>query len=191
FVSYICGADFRDKTCNYPIMAGHTRAEVYFGKVIMFIAAAAVLSVVLSAVYIFSVILSSGGWGDTVKISDILIRLVLFFFCLIRIICVLIFMTFILKNQYAVVITGFLSNFLFNLYADTNEKNYFALGTLNIKELCKFDFWTSYGINGDRHFVYDIALSSELITGTILSSVIVSAAALILGYAFFKYDDMH
>ena len=48
------------------------------------------------------------------KISDMLIRMVLFFFCIIRIICVLIFMTFIFKNQYAVVITGFLSNFLFN-----------------------------------------------------------------------------
>ena len=191
YVSYICGTDFRDKTCNYQIMAGHTRAEVYFGKVIMFISAAVILSAVLSAVYIFTIILYSGGWGDTVKISDMLIRMVLFFFCIIRIICVLIFMTFIFKNQYAVVITGFISNFLFNIYADTNERNYYILGTLNIKELCKFDFWTSFGINGDLHFVYDIALSSELITGTIFSSVIVSGAALILGYAFFKYDDMH
>ena len=97
YVSYICGTDFRDKTCNYQIMAGHTRAEVYFGKVIMFISAAAILSAVLSAVYIFTIILSSGGWGDTVKISDMLIRMVLFFFCIIRIICVLIFMTFILR----------------------------------------------------------------------------------------------
>ena len=95
YVSYICGTDFRDKTCNYQIMAGHTRAEVYFGKAIMFISAAAILSAVLSAVYIFTIILSSGGWGDTVKISDMLIRMVLFFFCIIRIICVLIFMTFI------------------------------------------------------------------------------------------------
>ena len=54
------------------------------------------------------------------------------------------------------VITGFISNFLFNIYADTNERNYYILGILNIKELCKFDFWTSFGINGDLHFVYDI-----------------------------------
>ncbi|MDD6824889.1 MAG: ABC transporter permease [Oscillospiraceae bacterium] len=191
FVPHACGADFKDKTYNYEIMSGHTRAEVYFGKVIAVIITGTLISIVLFAACIGVSAIGTDGWGDSVQLSDILMKIFIMMFCFIRIICVYIFLTYIIKNMYAVVIIGFVFSILFSAYAEVTSRSKYILGIINLKAVNTFDAWCTFTVKGDKYSTFDLSISSELATGTIIYSLIAGCLVLLLGYAFFRHDDMN
>lgn len=186
----ICGQDFTDKTANYELMSGRRRYQSYFGRVIpsVIIGVIGWLIIAVTPVITLTVI---NGWGDKISVWDVVIRYALMIFPVIRVACEFVFFTFLIKNPYIVMGLGYLYSMV-SIYAEMLPSDGFVfLGSTNIILLSMVDVWTTYGLEGKVNFIYDAALSSSDVIGTIVVSLIVSAAALFLGYVFFKNDDMN
>ena len=189
-VAQICGHDFTDKTANYELMSGRQRYQSYFGRVIpaVIIATIGWLIIVVTPVIIITIV---KGWGDKISVWEVVLRYALMIFPTIRVACEFVFFTFLIKNPYIVMGLGYLYSMV-SMYAEMMSSDGFLfLGSTNIILLSMVDVWTTYGLEGKLNFIYDAALSSSDIIGTIVISLVVSAAALFLGYIFFKNDDMN
>ena len=186
----ICGADFVDKTCNYEIMSGHTRAQVFLGKAVTAIIAGTIGTMIIIAVppVVEAIIL---GWGDKVSFGDFLLRYFLMAFPIARIICEYILLTFLIKNPYIVMGVSYILIILLGIVTPVGSTNNYVLGLTNMGMLAKVDMWTSFGLGGDIYYIYLTELPPDQIITTIVVSLAVGAAALFLGYMFFKNDDMN
>lgn len=193
-VAVICGKDFLDKTGNYEIMGGHTRLEMYLGRAILAIGVA-----VLGSILVILFIIGFGsllfGWGDAISITDVLMRVLLLTFPMFRIACEVVFLTFIVRNAYMVLAAGFVYLFfivelLFGM-AGANADSYY-LGMSNIIKLLNMNSFATYSpVNpGVKLIVYDTTLKVSDVGKTIVVSVAVGILFLVLGYHFFKTDDI-
>ncbi len=191
FTAQACGADFLDKTCNYEIMSGHTRREVYFGRVIPTLVIGVLGVMTLIAVPAAVEVFMLGGWGDKVSLSDMLLRFLLLMFPMARIVCEYIMLTFLIKKSYIVMGISYVACVTLGINTLVNEKTMFAFGMTNATAITTIDTWCSFGLGGDEYYIYETALTADIVVPTILVSVIVSGIALFLGYVFFKNDDMH
>lgn len=191
FTAQACGVDFTDKTMNYEIMAGHTRRQVYFGRVIPTLIIGTLVTLLLIAVPIAADVIIMGGWGDKVNFADMLLRYLLMAFPVARTICEFIFLTFIIKNPYIVMGISYVACIVLGMNVPTTTDHCFVLGMTNINAITVINEWQSFGLGGDLHYIYETGLSADFVVPTILVSVIIGGIALLLGYTFFKNDDMH
>lgn len=191
-IGYICGADFMDKTSNYELMAGHSRKEVYLARVIPCILIGIAGEILLMA---FPVIVAAmqGGWGNQLELKGVILRLLLLIFPIGRMICEMIFVTFLIKNAYFAMAGGF---FVFlsgvSLAEMTPTGNSFLLSVTNFNMLCSFETWTTYSlINGSEIVTYSSAMDASAVIATIIFSFMFGAVSLVMGYIFFKNDDLN
>ena len=65
----------------------------------------------------------------------------------------------------------------------------------NLNLLADYDGWSVYNLSSTdgivKYACYDSSLSSEMVVGTILVSVIVMVVYLIIGYGLFRRDDLN
>jgi len=189
-VAQICGQDFVDKTANYELMSGRRRYQSYFGRVIPSVIIGTIGFLIIAATPVITVTVING-WGDKISVWNVVLRYALMIFPTIRVACEFVFFTFLIKNPYIVMGLGYLYSMV-SMYAEIFPSDGFVFfGSTNIILLSMVDIWTNYGLEGDINFIYESALPSSDIIGTIVISLIVSAAALLLGYVFFKNDDMN
>ena len=191
FTAQACGIDFMDKTMNYEILSGHTRREVFFGRVIPTLIIGTVGTMFLIALPIVAEVILMGGWGDKVNFTDMLLRYLLMAFPIARIICEFILLTFIIKNPYIVMGISYVACIILGMNVPATRDHCFVLGMTNINKITAIEQWTSFGLGGDLHYIYETGLSADFVVPTILVSVIIGGIALLLGYTFFKNDDMH
>lgn len=191
FTAQACGADFTDKTLNYDIMSGHTRREVYFGRVIPTVIIGTLGTMLLIAAPIVAEVIVVGGWGDKVSLADMLLRFLLMAFPIARIICEFIFLIFIIKNPYIVMGISYLLCMILGMNIPVTRERCFVLGMSNLNAITVIDRWDSFALSGDLYYIYETGLSADFVLPTVIVSVVVGAAALLLGYTFFKNDDMH
>ncbi|MDE6729389.1 MAG: hypothetical protein K2J71_01255 [Oscillospiraceae bacterium] len=81
----ICAGDFTDKTQNYEIMAGHSRSEIYYSRVILSL----ILGLFFGMFLIIIPVVAAGfyyGWGEQMPVSDAVNRILLVEFPMIRMI---------------------------------------------------------------------------------------------------------
>lgn len=183
---HLCGSDFRDKTNYYELMSGHTRFEVFFGRVIV----TAVYTLILSMIMVmFPVIVETirNGWGAKISVRDAVMVYALFVFPCLRIICEFIFLSFVIRNPYIVMIIGYL---IFMLAGSLMPTGY-ILGLSNINLLATIDIWAIYGLDQSINYIYETTVNSETVVFTIISSLIAGAGSLFHGYTFFKKDDLN
>lgn len=186
----MCGADFVDKTCNYEIMSGHTRKQVFFGRVIPTVIMSTLGALIIIAVpLVFEVVYL--GWGDKVNFGDMLLRFLLMAFPIARIVCEYIFLTFIIKNPYIVMGISYVLCIALGMNIPVGQLYSPILGMTNLNGLCFIDYWVSYGMGEDMYTIYETALPAGDIIGTIVVSLVFMAGSLFLSYMFFKNDDMH
>lgn len=191
FTAQACGADFMDKTCNYEILSGHTRREVFFGRAIPTLIIGTLGTMFLIAAPLVAEVLIHGGWGDKVSLTDMLLRSLLLVFPVARCICEFIFLTYLIKNPYIVMGASFILWMFLNINIPATREHCFILGISNIKAITNIDRWQSFGLGGNMHHIYITALEADFVLPTIIVSVIMGGIALLLGYTFFKHDDMH
>ena len=191
FTAQACGADFMDKTCNYEIMSGHTRRDVFFGRVIPTLIIGTLGTLFLIAAPVVAEVIILGGWGDKVSLTDMLLRFLLMAFPVARVICEFIFLTFIIKNPYIVMGISYMLCIILGMNIPVTRDHCFVLGMSNMNAITVIDRWNSFGLGGDLYYVYETGLSADFVLPTVIVSVVIGAAALLLGYTFFKNDDMH
>lgn len=188
----ICGADFLDKTQNYELAGGHRRYEVYLGRVIT-------AAIVGGVGALFFTILPVGiytalyGWGDKVVFVPVLLRWLLMLLPFLRLVCEFAFLTFLIKNPYVVMGLGYVVFMMTGVLASgtTIEVTSAFLGITNLTLLGMVSKWATYGLGNDINYIFDASISAGTIWGTVAASVVFGAAALYLGYVFFKNDDVN
>jgi ABC-type transport system involved in multi-copper enzyme maturation permease subunit len=189
-IGEICGRDFMDKTSNYELMSGHTRGEVYFGRAILSLLIGTVSGLFLTVIPILAAS-AVYGWGGTMKINQVIFRLLLLIFPILRMICEFVFLAILARNSYIVMLCGY---FVFclgqTLPMFAAKSDSVLLGITNLNLLCSFDSWYAYGLGGSMYYVYDASISASAIANTVSASVIIGTVFLLMGYFFFQKDDL-
>lgn len=188
-VAMICGSDFPDKTTNYELMSGHLRRDVYLGRAVT----AYIVTLIGWFIISFTPVITMtviNGWGDDISIADAAFRTLLMLFPVTRMICEFIMLTFLVKNPYVTMGGGYIFIMVSGMIAETIPDGFAFLSISNLVKVTIVDAWVTYGLHDGGNFTYDPYLPADVIVQTIAVSVIIGAAALYLGYIFFKNDDM-
>ncbi len=193
-VGIISGSDFKDKVANYELMSGHSRIQVYLARSIFSVFFAALTGTVLSFIPLISGNIIFG-FGGRLVLGDVILRTFLYFFPFLRLAAFAVILTFIVKNQYAVMGIGYgiiTINTLLSITVSDPENLLTANFNLNL--LADYDGWSVYNISKTDGIVnyacYDSSLSIGNVIGTILISIAVMAIYLVIGYGLFRRDDL-
>lgn len=185
----VCCGDFADKTLNYELLTGHTRAESCFGRALVSV----LLSVPLFYLLAFLPSVISGclfGWGSEATLHGIITRAAVMVFPVIRIVCEFVFLSFLVKKKFIVMLIGFLLTMLTNSMPIISESTSPLLGCTCMNSLTKIESWAVFGLENNLHMIYETALPAETIVTAVGSSLAAAALFLLLGYRFFRYDDI-
>lgn len=167
----VMGNDFVDKTINYEILAGHSRKEVYFGRAITAMVLGIVITGFLSVFYP-GIMTIQNGWGDDLELKRTMARYGLFLLLCFRIVCELSFLTVVLKNIYLVYLVGFIFGyvqFLLQIMLELEDSWFFAVGSC----------------------FYLFGLENPAAGITAVSSIVIGCLFLMLGYLYFRQNDLH
>lgn len=194
-VSRICGWDAGDKTMNYEILAGHSRAEVYFGRVIMSVIWGLGSGIAMLVLPVLGITLING-WGDSMNLGEAAICCVLFLFPMFRLICEFAMLTFLLRDCYKAMLAGWVffavSMIGIMVYEGLTDRVLTVqLVITNMREVIGFDNFKLEYIGGEDIPVYMTGMDASLVMGTILVSLLAGGACLAVGYVMFKNQDMN
>lgn len=189
----ICGGDFSDRTMNYEVLSGHTRWELYMGRIItswMWCICGFLMICVLPIIF-FSMI---NGWGYSVNFDWGLVRYGLLFVLLMRMITGFAVLTFFVKNSYIAMVLGYawmgVSSIIYYILSEFMGEFvsvFFAL--MDMEKMCIFDNYKYRIIEGNNVMVFDGTIQSVVVVGTIVWSVIVILVLLGIGYRTIKKHD--
>lgn len=193
-VASVCGWDMNDKTINYELLSGHSRAQVYFGRILVAYMWAIIggMVVTLGPVLLMTVI---KGWGNNVLLSEAMKVYFLTFAVYIRWISELALITFLVKNSFA---AGFLSYAIFGvtviLGSVLEEMMDVSVGYLfsstNMMAVADLSNSRNMIIDEKTVEVYSSAVSTGLQTNTVIASCLVAMCCIGLGYMTFRRRDM-
>lgn len=193
-VTRICGWDSTDKTINYEIMAGHSRPEVYFGRVFSALIwnIGGIFAAIALPVFIISVIC---GFGDNVYLGDVAVHTGLFLLVAFRMSCEYALLTFLLSNCYAAMmlgyaITGFgmIAVLIYTEFTGAEPMAETAL--VNMGQFFNFGNYQLKNIGGEEIQVFNLSLEPSVISTTVLVSLFAGIICLLVGYAVFSKRDM-
>ncbi len=191
--AFACTDDLSDKNINYELMSGHLRRHSYFGKAIPVLAVSVGAGTALMLVAVIAACIKLG-WGNAITAGDLALRLLLLVISLIRISCFCIFLSFIMKK--AGTVGGILYGAIMAagiLYSTSEHHSTVLTSTFSLKYICHFDSWYTYKLLSpdiDVRYVYESALYASDTVLYIIVPLIMAAAYLLLGYVFFRKDDL-
>lgn len=191
----ICGWDYADKTMNYEVLAGHSRGEVYWGRIISSMLWGMTGGIVLTLlpVLIFTVM---NGWGCSMSLQGAVRHLLLLLFPMLRLICEFALLTFLLRSCYVAMIVGWVLYASINIITMVVEeasdlKLTVQFAATNMTRLLDFGNYTVGYIDGKDVMIYDTALDSALAVQSVAVSLLAGAVCLMIGYICFKKSDMN
>lgn len=191
----IAGWDFNDKTLNYELLAGHSRAKVYWCRVVvsMMWCLNSVLVISFAPMLVFGIL---NGWGIKADMGGVILHYLLILFPLFRFICECVLLTVIMRNCYMVMIIGFVMYEFTWVIAEmqallTEVKLSIHFVSTNVTRLLEFDKSGFAYIDGEDVIVYETTLETEFILETIGLSLLVGITCLLVGYRYFKKADMN
>ncbi|MCM1170531.1 MAG: ABC transporter permease [Clostridium sp.] len=193
-VTRIIGWDMNDKTINYEMLSGHSRAQVFFGRLLVAFAWTIISSVIVAVIpLIFFTIIN--GWGYSLNVNDFVIRFAVMLCPYIRWICVIVFITVLAKNSNAGIVLGYMlvMGSLFPLMLikevlDINTGSIFAFP--NLVALSEFSNSIPRLIGDEMVTVYDGTIDASLLKGSVIISLVVGAVYVLISYRIFKKRDM-
>lgn len=191
WTSQVCGEDFIDKTANYELMAGHKRSEVYFGRVILSVIGGLLGGIVLFTIPV-AIVSMMFGFGNDVMPKAVICRLILSVFPMLRMICEVVFIVYVIKNPYiAMFCSVLISLFGQNISMFLEKANSVFLGITNLNGILTFETYSTYSaLTLEKYYIYNGSLDMGYMMETIISSIVIGGIFLLLGYVFFKKDDL-
>lgn len=194
FTCRICGWDYLDCTLNYEILAGHTRFQVYMGRIltsILWCIAGFFLCACLPVLFFTCL----NGWGDTVSFSSAILRYGLMILLIIRLTVGFGLLAFLFRNSYLAMIVGYavtgVSGVVSLILEDTFGSDISVfVGWMNMSRMFQFDNSKYVLIDGKETVVFDGVISNSLLYGTLGWSLLVIIIFLWLGYRVFRNQDL-
>lgn len=193
----ICGVDQADKTVNYEIMFGTKRRSIYFGRFFtaLFFSIILFLAMIVLPLVFFS---CKNGWGVIMPEKDGIIRTAFQIFPIIRMTCFYSALTFIIKQDMAGYIIGFvftMTEMIINLilseaYPDFGVFDHVIPLFSSIQLINLGNMSLSY-IDGKDVMTAVDTVSQSLLTGVSCGSLITAAVFLFGGYILFSKSDVN
>lgn len=188
----ICAGDFSDKTYYNELMSGRTRLQSFVSRSAM----AGIVSFAGSYVIMLVPVITSialYGWGTLFSPDVWIIRMAAMAAPLIRLICIFIFLSYVIKNSMIMAAAGVFGFSWVNMAAGVFDISGHPELTAvsSIASLSAFRSWNTLGINYTVNYVFEEHLTSGKITSVIIFSLLFSAVYLITAYCFFKKDDLN
>lgn len=192
--SRVCGWDSTDKTINYEIMAGHSRKEVYFGRVcstLLWTLTGGLILMVLSLLFALAVF----GWGDHMSLGALVLRIVTALFPLFRLSCEFMLLTFLLQNCYMGMVLGLVafdvSVLAVMIYEEFTDRILTVqLASSNLMKLFDFSNYSFEYIDGEDVMVFAAALEPSMLVGSIAISLVAGTVCIAIGYIVFCRRDL-
>ena len=196
----VAGDDFMDKTINHELSAGRRRYISYFGRAIPSLIAAPLCA---TALYVLPYVIYgiAFGWGDTLPTGDLVLRVVLGLFPLIRVTAFCVMILFLFKNPIAACMTTMGAPMLgmavqieatsLPFLKIAAESKHWLLSPIDFTHLGEFSSWYTYNLNMEQFYTYDTSLDPTGAALTVIVSVVMTAVYLLIGYHFFHVDDMN
>lgn len=193
-VTRIIGWDMNDKTINYELLSGHSREQVFFGRLIMSLVWTIIASVIVTVIplVIFTII---NGWGHSLKVSEFATRFAVCLCPYIRWICEVVFITILVKNSNAGMVVGYMM-FVASVFASLiiEELLDASLDTVfvasNLLALSEISNSRNQLIGDEMVAVYDGAIEASLLNNSIIVSLVVGLVFIAISYMIFKKKDM-
>ena len=187
----ICGNDFADKTINHDLLSGHTRKEVFFGRVIVAMGVSFIGAALLILVPLF-IFYGAGYWGNTLDFSGALFRNLLCLLPIMKVCIEVIFLTCILKNG---LFSAVLGSILIIVISMANGMGTitcpYLFSVTNIGQVLHFHGEGVMCAKDLKEFIsYEVALEPDVLLSTCLYSTIIGAMVLVLAYKVFEKDDL-
>ena len=189
------GMDGSDKTINYEIMSGHRRFKVFAGRVISGIVWGVILVLIIDSLPVLVFCLANG-WGKETDPFDVIIRMLLCFFPMLRL-CAFHMMIASLLGSAGKGIAAGLGVFTaldiiesvmaenFNLQTDN------MFGFINILSLLIPQNSREFIVDGKPVTIFDTSIDSHMVLLTIGVSLLFTALYLTIAFIIFKKKDRH
>ncbi len=185
--SKCCAADAADKTINYELMSGHRRASVYWSRIIVgFVWSVLIVSVCYMLPIGYMTL--ANGLGNSVAISDMVLRLSLIGLVTFRIAAFIMMIATILRSPGKSIALGYImimvvsmfSMFSEDSFEEGNWANYLS-GLAKVLELANFKEV------GEK--IFDASLSGTIVVCTVVSSLVCITVYLVIGCVAFVRKD--
>ena len=193
-VGMICGEDYKDKVANYEILSGHSRLSIFLARCLMGIIVGAFFSTLLCIVPLVAGTIV-GGWGNALVLGDVIIRELMLFFPMLRLAAFFALLTFLIKNPYIMMAIGFVTCMAQSLLGEVlHHTKTIYISLFNMALLTNFEGWSIYNVEPAGGIVtynsYISTVTPELVIGTIVASMVMTAFYLFMGYALFRRDEI-
>lgn len=190
FTGLICADDFSDKTCNYEVMSGRMRGQIYLARGLVSIAVSVAFGLFTMTVSLVTSALLTG-WGDSITVGTAITRIALMAFPYLRLSCLFVLLAYILKKPVLVLVVTYLMIGALNiLTANAPDQESVLTAMSNIAMLLHYDTWLTFGIDSGTNYMYESSLAAEKIVQTIAASLGAGALYLGIGYSYFHGDDL-
>lgn len=187
------GGDLSDKTINYEILSGHKRGTVFSARAMVGALWGAVLPILFIALPLF-VFWLLNGWGMETDPKDILLRVLLSVFPLMRLCALNMMFASLLGSSGKGIVVGFLAELFMSIIQSVSEEVfhvtlYYGLTLNNIMVLLTSPNSRELIVDGKPVTVFETAVSGQMVLKTIGFSLAVSAVYLMIAYTIFRKKD--
>lgn len=192
----ICAGDFKDKTSNYEIMSGRLRLESYAGRVVLSLIVSMILST-LTLIITPIILTAMVGWGDTVTIRSVVIRVLASMFPIFKMTCFCCMLSFIIKKPAIVMTISFagtiVASYIINTTGSVNDSSLTIFAPYNLGNILMYHYYLTYGLNNKEMewMIFENELASDLLVRSVCISLIMGIAYIIIGYHYHHKDDLN
>lgn len=188
------GMDMGDKTINYEILSGHSRAEVFMARVIVAIGWSVGTTIVVSALPI-AIFTIANGWGPNVVFVDVLMQYIINIVAGVRMTGFVILMTTIVRHyiaglfiSYGIINTSLIPVMVLDELLKKEIPHVLAMS--DVYYLSGISNMMSVVENGEKIEKYDLSVDTGFFLVSILVALAMSAVYVIVAYFIHKNRDM-
>ena len=189
FAAFMCADDFNDKTLDHELLSGRRRTQVYFSRAIISVTVCVIFSLLMFAVSLVSCTLLEG-WGDSIPVSAAVTRILLTVFPMFRISCFFCMIAYFIKRPGIVFLTIYGLINAIGLLNINSDHTYVLTGLNTATQLLHYDEWHVFGLESGVNMIYLTQLDPAFLVRSIIVSLAAGAVYLMIGYCYFRRDDL-
>ena len=192
-VAKAVGGDSSDKTINYEMSSGHSRARVYWSRIITgLLWGVGIVFVACLVPYVVLTLIN--GWGDNISMEEISVRFAIMIFPMIRFAGLFMLITSLVGSagggmafSYGIVFIETIFDAVFEEIDAFDQTYTFAIS--NITKILNYNNSWEFVENGKVIKWFDYSTPNELIIKTIVVSLVLAVVYVTAGYIIFKKKD--
>ncbi|SDA21923.1 ABC-2 family transporter protein [Ruminococcus sp. YE71] len=188
----VCGNDLSDRTINHELSSGTLRRDAFFGRAIPSLSVALFFTMAQYIIMYVTAVLLSDEWGYEITAAGLLQRILLTIPIFLRIGSFYIFVCCIIKKPAAVVGIYYGLLVLENIAKGETPVKYSNLltGLSSMSTINNMHYFYTFALHGENRMISEPFVAAGDAVQITAVSLIMTAVYLILGYSFFRRDDL-